>query len=83
VPCSIDDGSGCDSIHLGNVEPVASFSEAWVGCTVTLERVELRRIDESRESLDRGIGSRLLCPGSWRLGACRENSDEDCQQGGQ
>ena len=41
MPCSINDGSWGHSIHLGNVEPVAGFSEARVGCMVALERVEL------------------------------------------
>ena len=83
MPCGIDDGAWSDSIDLGDVEPVAGFSEPRIGRTVTLERVKLCWIDESRESLDRGIASRLLCPGGWRLGTCRENDDEDCQQGDQ
>ena len=68
MPCSIDDGSGGDSIHSGNVEPVAGFPEPRIGSTVTLEGVEFGRVNESRERLDRGIASWLLCPGSLRLG---------------
>jgi hypothetical protein len=39
VPCSIDDGSGGDAIHLGNMEPIAGFPESRIGCTINLERV--------------------------------------------
>ncbi|MDB4491833.1 tetratricopeptide repeat protein [bacterium] len=39
-------------LHLGNVEPVAGFSEPRIGCTVALERVQLGRINESNKAME-------------------------------
>ena len=72
MPCGVDYGSWGHPIHLGNVKPVASLPEPWVGCTVALERVEFGGIDEGREGLNRRIVSWLLCFDSLRLGPGRD-----------